>query len=88
MGLPMEGREGACCLPFSTLLCSHRVHISFLFSFPFPHLPEEGTQQFLRLLFLHGFLIKMMNELRIDKKRQMAFGLCIFLAKCIFHCRS
>lgn len=35
----------------------------------------------------HGFLIKMINEPRIDKKRQLVFGLCIVLVTCIFHSR-
>lgn len=86
MGLPMEGRERACCQEKVIMLIQSPNFLSLFF--PFPHLPEKGTQQFLRLLFLHGFLIKMMNELRIDKKRQMAFGLCVVLVKCIFHCRS
>lgn len=57
--------------------------------FPFPlHLPKGGTRQFPRLMFLQGFLIKMINELRIDKTRQMVFGLCIVVVKYIFHCRK
>lgn len=69
--------------------CAHMESRFPFFFLPFlPHFSEKGTPQFLRLMFLHGFLIKMMNEPRIGKKRQMVFGLCIVLEKCIFHCRS
>lgn len=67
--------------------CSENMMANMDSRFPFPlHLPKGGTQQLLRLMCLHRFLIKMINELRIDKKRQMVFGLCIVVVKCIFHC--
>lgn len=60
--------------------------------FPFLSLPSSSPGRrhpaVSSLLFLHGFLIKMMNETRIDKERQMVFGLCIVLVKGIFHCGS
>lgn len=84
MRLPVEGRERASYREKVTVLPQSLNFLSP--SFPFAlYFPEKGTRQFLRLLFLHGFLIKVMNELRIDKKRQMVFGLCIVLVKCIFH---